>query len=45
MHKLFPNAILIPDRFHIIIQAKNALDKTKANKNMKKHILKALKYE
>ena len=29
MHKLFPNAILIPDRFHIVIQARNALDKTR----------------
>ncbi len=29
MHKLFPKAILIPDRFHIIIQIRNALDKTR----------------
>lgn len=29
MHKLFPNAILIPDRFHIVIQIRNALDKTR----------------
>lgn len=29
MHKLFPKAILIPDRFHIIIQVRNALDKTR----------------
>ena len=29
MHSLFRNAILIPDRFHIIIQARNALDKTR----------------
>ena len=42
MHKLFPNAILIPDRFHIVIQARNALDKTriklckKANPNYRK---------
>lgn len=42
MHKLFPNAILIPDRFHIVIQARNALDKTriklckKSNPNYKK---------
>ena len=42
MHKLFPNAILIPDRFHIVLQAKNALDKTriklckKTNPNYKK---------
>jgi len=31
MHHLFPNAILIPDRFHIVIQARNALDKTRIN--------------
>lgn len=31
MHKLFPNAVLIPDRFHIVIQARNALDKTRIN--------------
>lgn len=42
MHSLFKNAILIPDRFHIVIQARNALDKTriklctKSNKNYKK---------
>ena len=29
MHTLFPNAILIPDRFHIIFQIRNALDKTR----------------
>ena len=29
MHSLFKNAVLIPDRFHIIIQARNALDKTR----------------
>ena len=29
MHTLFPNAILIPDRFHIILQIRNALDKTR----------------
>ena len=29
MHKLFKKAILIPDRFHIVIQFKNALDKTR----------------
>ena len=29
MHRLFPNAILIPDRFHIVIQSRNALDKTR----------------
>lgn len=26
MHKLFPNAILIPDKFHIVLQIRNALD-------------------
>lgn len=31
LHKLFPNAILVPDRFHIVIQARNALDKTRIN--------------
>ena len=42
MHKLFPNAILIPDRFHIVIQARNALDRTrirlckKSNPNYRK---------
>jgi len=29
MHKLFRKAILIPDRFHIVIQFRNALDKTR----------------
>lgn len=29
MKKLFKNAILIPDRFHIVLQIKNALDKTR----------------
>ena len=29
MHKLFPKAVLIPDRFHIVIQFRNALDKTR----------------
>ncbi len=29
MSSLFKNAILIPDRFHIIIQVRNALDKTR----------------
>lgn len=29
MKKLFKNAILIPDRFHIVIQFRNALDKTR----------------
>ena len=42
MHKLFPKAVLIPDRFHIVIQFRNALDKTrislckKSNPNYKK---------
>ena len=31
MCKLFPNAVLVPDRFHIVIQARNALDKTRIN--------------
>ena len=29
MHYLFPNAILIPDRFHIVLQPRNAMDKTR----------------
>ncbi len=29
MKKLFKNAILIPDKFHIVIQFRNALDKTR----------------
>ena len=29
MHSLFKNALLIPDRFHIVLQARNALDKTR----------------
>ena len=29
MHSLFRNAILIPDRFHIVLQFRNALDKTR----------------
>jgi transposase len=42
MHSLFRNAILISDRFHIVIQARNALDNTriklciKSNPNYKK---------
>ena len=42
MSKLFKNAILISDRYHIIIQARNALDNTriklctKNNPNYKK---------
>lgn len=31
MSSLFKNAILIPDRFHIDIQVRNALDKTRTN--------------
>lgn len=29
MHTLFPKATLIPDRFHIVVQIRNALDKTR----------------
>ena len=29
MHSLFKNAILIPDRFNVVIQARTALDNTK----------------
>ena len=29
MHKLFRNATIVPDRFHIVIQFRNALDKTR----------------
>ena len=42
MHKLFRNATLIADRFHIILQVRNALDNTrkklckKSNSNYKK---------
>ena len=42
MHSLFKNAILIPDRFHIAIQTRNALDNTriklcnKSNPNYRK---------
>ena len=43
MSKLFKNAILISDRFHIVFQVRNALDNTrkrlcnkKANPNYKK---------
>ena len=42
MHSLFKKAILIPDRFHIIIQVRNALDSTrisqcnKSNPNYKR---------
>ena len=42
MNKLFKNAILVADRFHIILQVRNALDNTriklcsKSNPNYKK---------
>ena len=42
MHNLFKNAVLISDRFHIVIQSRNALDNTrkrlcnKSNPNYKK---------
>lgn len=29
MHRLFPKAALIPNRFHIVLQIRNALDKTR----------------
>ena len=29
MHKLFPKAALIPDRFNIVLQIRNTLDKTR----------------
>ena len=54
MHSLFKKAILIPDRFHIIIQIRNALDSTrisqcnKSNPNyrkLKKHWKLILKKE
>ena len=54
MKKLFKNAILIPDRFHIVLQIRNALDKTrialciKSNPNynkLKKHWKLILKNE
>ncbi len=35
MHSLFRNAILIPDRFHIVIQVRNALDKTRIKLSVK----------
>lgn len=31
MHSLFKNAILISDRYHIVLQVRNALDKTRIN--------------
>ena len=54
MHRLFKNAILISDRFHIVIQARNALDNTRIGlcnksypnyKKMKKHWKLILKKE
>lgn len=42
MHKIFPNATIVPDRFHIIIQFRNILDSyrislcKKSNPNYKK---------
>ena len=46
MHRLFPNAILIPDRFHIVIQARNALDNTRIRlcKKSNLHYKKLKKY-
>lgn len=38
MHHLFPNAKLIPDRFHFVIQARNALDLTRIKSINKSHI-------
>ena len=29
MHALFPNAILIPDRFHFVLQPRNSSDQTR----------------
>ena len=37
MKKLFKNAVLIPDRFHIVVQIRNALDKTRINLCKKKN--------
>ena len=46
MHHLFHNAILIPDRFHIVIQFRNALDKTRISlcKKSNPHYRKLKKY-
>jgi len=46
MHSLFRNAILIPDRFHIVIQVRNALDKTRIRLCIKSnpHYTKLKKY-
>ncbi len=46
MHRLFHNAILIPDRFHIAIQFRNALDKTRLSlcKKSNKILLDMQKY-
>lgn len=54
MHRLFPKAALIPDRFNIVLQIRNTLDKTrislckKSNPNynkLKKHWKLILKNE
>ena len=46
MHSLFRNAILIPDRFHIVLQIRNALDKTRISlcKKSNPHYNKLKKY-
>lgn len=46
MHELFKNAILIPDRFHIDIQVRNALDSTRIKlcKKSNPHYKKLKKY-
>ncbi len=46
MHKLFPKATLIPDRFHIVFQIRNALDKTRISlcKNSNPNYNKLKKY-
>ena len=46
MHSLFRNAVLIPDRFHIVIQFRNALDRTRIDlcKNKNKDYGKLKKY-
>ena len=46
MNKLFPKATLIPDRFHIVLQIRNALDKTRISlcKNSNSNYNKLKKY-
>ena len=46
MHKLFHNAILVPDRFHIVLQANKALDKDRIQlcKKSNPHYKKFKKY-